>query len=190
MTKQTKLSPWKVLNSKIIHKTPWIEIVEDQCAADGQELAYTYTRRVDEGPLIIAETREKKLWLVRQYRHPIKKIIWQFPGEGKLAGESWEDAARRGLQEELQLHAESLLYLGVFYPDPGGLKQKYHAYLARGLSEVVHDHATAVGADPEVENLEVASFSRQEIDALIDRVEICDNWTLAALFLYDRATLL
>jgi ADP-ribose pyrophosphatase YjhB (NUDIX family) len=143
---------------------------------------------VDEGPLIIAETGEKKLWLVRQYRHPIKKIVWQFPSEGKQAGESWEAAARRGLAEELQLQAESLDDLGVFYSDPGGLEQKYHAYLARGLQEVVHDHALANEAESEVENLETAVFSRSEIEVLIDAGEICDNWTLAGLFLYDRAT--
>ncbi len=183
MSHPTKLKPWEIIDSKIVHATPWIEIVEDTCLVEGNELKYTYTRRVDEGPLIIAE-ENNKLWLVRQYRHPIKKIIWQFPGEGKLPDESWEAAAARGLQEELHLAATNWQDLGVFYPDPGGLEQKYHAYLATDLKKLAKQDTPH--AEDEVENLEIHSFSRAEIDDLIDTGEICDNWTLAALFLYDR----
>ncbi len=184
MSGQSNLNVWKIVNSKIIHSTPWIEIIEDKCLSDTKDLTYTYSRRVDEGPLIIAEDKDQNLWLVRQYRHPIKKIIWQFPAEGKYKDESWEQAARRGLEEELQFKAEKWFDLGQFYVDPGGLDQKYHAFLASGLTKTQssnfhHD-------DEEVENLEVQSFSREEIDDLIKTGELCDNWTLSGLFLYDR----
>lgn len=180
----TKLQPWQVTNSKVVHQTPWIEVIEDTCQAQDQELHYTYTKRVDEGPLIIAETAEHKLWLVRQYRHPIRKIIWQFPAEGKISGESWEAAAARGLREELHLEAKRWQSLGEFHPDPGGLQQKYQAFLAQDLKSIEQGEVHHV-AD-EVEELERHAFSRTEIDALIDRGEICDNWTLAGLYLYDR----
>lgn len=184
MSHPSNLQPWQILSTKIIHHTPWIEIVEDTCLADGKEITYTYTRRVDEGPMILAEDTDQKLWMVRQYRHPIKKIVWQFPAEGKYPNESWETAAQRGLKEELQKQANSLTDLGVFYPDPGGLDQKYHAYLATDLSPIAHNNEDH--NPDEVENLELHSFSRAEIDQMIDSGEICDNWTLAALFLYDR----
>lgn len=181
---KTQLQPWKILDSKIIHKTPWVEIVEDTCLVDNQKLIYTYTRRVDEGPLIIAEEKDETIWLVRQYRHPIKKIIWQFPVEGKFIHESWEQAAKRGLKEELQLVATNWQNLGQFYVDPGGLSQKYQAHLASGLSKSVED--TFNHSNNEIENLEIQNFSRKEIDELIEKGEICDNWTLAGLFLYER----
>ena len=180
----TNLKPWKITNTKIIHQTPRIQIKEDACQAGEQNLEYTYTKRVDEGPLIIAEDADQKIWLVRQYRHPIKKIIWQFPAEGKLPEENWQTAAERGLHEELNLQAEHWHHLGLFHPDPGGLEQQYHAYLATHLTPAPEpaDHH----GSQEVENLEVHSFSRSEIDMLIDSGELCDNWTLAGLFLYDR----
>ncbi len=184
MSNQSNLDPWKIVDSKIIHSTPWIEIIEDNCLADNKELTYTYTRRVDEGPLIIAEDKNQKLWLVRQYRHPIKRIIWQFPAEGKYKDESWEEAAKRGLREELQFDAKNWHDLGQFFVDPGGLDQKYHAYLATDLSnvQILDTHQN----NDEVENLEIQSFSRKEIDYLITNGELCDNWTLSGLFLYDR----
>ncbi len=181
---KTQLQPWEVLNSKVIHKTPWIEIVEDECLVENKKLTYTYTRRVDEGPLIIAEEKDETVWLVRQYRHPIKKIIWQFPVEGKFPNESWEDAAQRGLKEELQLVATEWKNLGQFYVDPGGLDQKYQVYFANGLLKSKGDHSKH--NENEIENLEIQNFSRKEIDQLINTGELCDNWTLAGLFLYDR----
>jgi 8-oxo-dGTP pyrophosphatase MutT (NUDIX family) len=186
MPDSTNLKPWQILSSKIVHKTPWIEIVADQCLVDGKELTYTYTRRVDEGPLIIAEENDGRIWMVRQYRHPIKKIVWQFPVEGKFPEETWEQAAVRGLQEEVHRDATTWSDLGLFYPDPGGLDQRVHVFVATGLSK------TAVPTDHdggEVENLEIACFSRAEIDKLIKSGEICDNWTLGGLFLYERYTL-
>lgn len=181
---QTRLQPWQVTASTIVHQTPWIQIVEDECTVNEKTLTYTYTRRVDEGPLIIAEDIDQKLWLVRQYRHPIKKIIWQFPAEGKHPEESWEHAAARGLEEELQLKAETWHDLGLFYPDPGGLDQKYHVFLATNLSK--NFQAQVNQHSEEVENLEINSFSRSEIEQLINSGELCDNWTLSGLFLYDR----
>jgi ADP-ribose pyrophosphatase len=185
MSTPSSLQTWQVSSSKVIHKTPWIEIVEDTCLAAGQELIYTYTRRVDEGPLIIAEENDGSIWLVRQYRHPIKKILWQFPVEGKLPSESWQAAAERGLREEIKLDAQNWQDLGEFFPDPGGLQQKYRAYLAQNLSPA--QNTESFHLDGEVEELEINRFSRAEIDRLIDLGELADNWTLAGLFLYDRA---
>lgn len=183
MSNQTKLAAWKIISSKIVHATPWVEVIADTCEADNKAITYTFVKRVDEGPLIIAEDANQKLWLVRQYRHPIGKIVWQFPVEGKLQNESWEQAAARGLQEEIKLTAQNWHDLGQFYVDPGGSNQKYHAYLATNLTKNL---SASVLHDDEVESLEIQSFTRKEIDALIDTGELCDNWTLAALFLYDR----
>lgn len=184
MSNDSNLQPWKILTSKIVHLTPWTDVIEDKCLADDKELTYTYSKRIDEGPLIIAEDSDQKIWLVRQYRHPIKKIIWQFPAEGKYEKETWEEAARRGLSEELQFKAKNWHDLGLFYVDPGGLEQKYHAYLATELSKAETSEVHQNGE--EVENLEIQSFSREEIDHLIKTGELCDNWTLSGLFLYDR----
>ena len=184
MTDDKNLQPWKILNSKIVHSTPWIKIVEDTCDVNGTKLQYTYTRRVDEGPMIIAEENDGSLWLVKQYRHPIKKIVWQFPVEGKLKDESWDDAAKRGLQEELSLQATEWNNLGQFYPDPGGLDQKYQVYLAKNLSKSNINDIEHL--ENEIEELKVQKFSRTQIEEMITNGDICDNWTLSALFLYDR----
>ncbi len=185
MQNKKPLEAWKVVSTRTPFASPWVELVEDSCIAGEQELTYAYMRRVDEGPLIIPEAADGSLWMVRQYRHPIRKIVWQFPVEGKLPKESWEAAALRGLQEELGLRADSLEDLGEFFPDPGGLSQRYHVFLAQELrADDSPSHAEESG---EVEDLERGKFTLAEIDQMIASGDICDNWTLAALYLYQRS---
>lgn len=182
MSKNSILAPWQILTSKEIHTTNWIKLIEDKCLVSGHEITYTYTKKLDEGPMIIAE-EAGKIWLVKQYRHPIKKIVWQLPLEGKTASETWQAAAARGLAEELNLEAENWQNLGEFYPDPGGLDQKYQLFLATGLQAVNSKNIQHQDID---EELEIKKFSRAEIDELIRKGEICDNWTLAGLYIYDN----
>lgn len=185
MTKSTSLKPWRVVSSQTIHQTPWTEVIEDQCLTeDNKHLTYTYSRRVDAGPMMIAEESDGRLWLVRQYRHPIQKIIWQFPAEGKLTHETWEQAAKRGLAEELQLETKKLHDLGVVHVDPGGSDQAFHVFLATNLEPL--PPAKEASHLDEVEDLEIGCFSRKEIDDLITKGEFCDGWSLSCLFLYDR----
>jgi ADP-ribose pyrophosphatase len=179
-----KIKPWKVIKSKVIHKTSWNEIIEDTCLSNHTEFKYTYTKRIDEGPIIIPLENDGSIWLVRQYRHPIKKIIWQLPAEGKLSNESWIDAAKRGLKEELQLEAKQWVNLGQYFNDPGGLEQKYQLYLATDFVQN-HEISTVMNND-DTEILQIKNFSRAEIDKMIESGDICDNWTLAGLYLLDR----
>lgn len=174
------MNKWKTISTKAVHSTPWIEVVEDECEAESGTLTYTYSRRIDQGPVIIAE-QDEKLWMVKQYRHPIHKIIWQFPAEGMHPGETWEQAACRGVEEELVFKVGKLLFLSDLYPDPGGLQQQSKVFVATELSKL----REASRLDQH-EQIEKGLFSLEEIDQLIVRGEICDGWTFSGLFLYKR----
>ncbi len=179
-----QIKPWQVLSSRVIHETPWIQVTEDECrSSDGKIFTYTYVKRKDAGPVIIAEENDGKIWLVQQYRHPVRQILWQLPAEGKMEGESWADAAQRGIEEEIGKTAHSLEDLGTLAVDPGGLNQVTHVFLAREFHSIQiekyhHD-------ENEVEHLNIAAFSPQEIREMMLDGRIADNWTLAALHLYD-----
>jgi ADP-ribose pyrophosphatase len=182
MTKPLK--PWTILNSKIIHQTPWMTMIEDTCDVNGTVTTYTYVRRTS-GSGIIPVTHDGKLWMVQQYRHPIKKTVWQLPAEGLEPGEGYLEVAKRGLQEELGLEAGHWEELAKIYPDPGSLDQDLIWYIATDLqpSENAHKLHTI---ESEVEELRVQAFSLEEIENLIQTGEICDNWTYGGLYLYQR----
>lgn len=178
------LKPWNIISSRIIHQTPWMTMIEDVCDVDGTNTTYTYVRRTS-GSGIIPVTTDGKLWMVQQYRHPIKRTVWQFAAEGLEPGEDYFSVAKRGLREELGLEAAHWHELARIYPDPGTLDQELIWYIATDL-RVAQDVHKVHTSESEVEDLRTQAFSLQQIEQLIQKGEICDNWTLAAIQLYQR----
>lgn len=72
---------------------------------------------------------------LRQYRHPVGMELVEIPA-GLLdeAGESWVDAARRELAEEVELAAARWDVLVDMATTPGACEETLRIYLARDLS--------------------------------------------------------
>ncbi len=80
------------------------------------------------------------VYLVRQYRHPVRTETWEPPaGLLDVAGEDPLAAARRELHEEADLTAARWDVLADFYTSPGGSSEGIRMYLARDVSEVPAD---------------------------------------------------
>jgi len=56
-------------------------------------------------------------------------------GRPDQPGEDWEVCARRELEEETGLTADSLTFLTTIYTTPGFTDEQIHLYLATGLRE-------------------------------------------------------
>jgi ADP-ribose pyrophosphatase len=75
--------------------------------------------------------------LIRQYRHPIGRMIWELPaGLIDVAGEPLDRAALRELAEEADLTAGRLDLLVDMHTSPGCSTELIRLFLARGLAPV------------------------------------------------------
>lgn len=82
---------------------------------------------------IVAVTENDEIILVKQYRKPLDKAIYEIPA-GKLdMGEEPEKCGIRELKEETGFSANSFTYMGFIYPSPGFTDEVTHVYLAKGL---------------------------------------------------------
>lgn len=136
------------------------------------------SRQVLEHPgcvVIIPVTDAGKCILVRQYRFPLEKHLWEFPAGGKEPGETIPHAAKRELMEEIGMKPGKLVKLLDFYPTPGVSGEKMHVFLARDLEP-------AVACKDEDEDFELGTFSLSEIGRMIRRGEIVDGKTLIGFF--------
>lgn len=86
--------------------------------------------RIDDSP----ETRGSVL-LLRQYRHAVRKRIWEVPAGTLEAGESPRACAVRELREETGLEAERLRRLPALFTSPGFTDERVHLFVASGLRE-------------------------------------------------------
>ncbi|UNX56040.1 NUDIX hydrolase [Georgenia sp. TF02-10] len=79
----------------------------------------------------------EEVLLLRQYRHPVRALLWEVPaGLLDQPGEDPLDAARRELREEADLTAGRWDVLVDYFTSPGGSDESLRVYLARDLAEV------------------------------------------------------
>ena len=124
---------------------------------------------------VLALTEENRILMVKQFRKPIEKAIYEIPA-GKLdKGEEPLLCGMRELEEETGYKAKEFTYLGYMYPTPGFANETTHMFLARGLykGEIHPD---------EDEFLDVEEFEIDDLKRMIMNNEINDAKTIIAFF--------
>ena len=86
---------------------------------------------------ILALDDSDRVLLLRQYRHPVARLLWEAPaGLRDVPGEPLRALAERELLEEAGYRAERWDTLLDVYPSPGMTDERVRIFLARGLTEV------------------------------------------------------
>ena len=126
------------------------------------------------GATIVALDEEKNVYMVRQFRSPYEKVLFELPA-GKLEkDEDPKECAIRELKEETGMEASSVISLGEMYATPGYCSEIIHMYLATGLSR-------GEGCPDDGEFLQVIKIPLSEAVSMIDNNEISDAKTMVAL---------
>lgn len=86
---------------------------------------------------VVALDDAGQVLLIRQYRHPVGRILWEVPaGLRDVAGEPALATAERELREETGYRARRWHVLADCYPSPGISEEKLRVFLARDIAEV------------------------------------------------------
>ena len=121
----------------------------------------------------------RRVLLVRQYRLPARRFMWELPAGRVDEGETVLQAAKRELVEEAGLRARKWEKLAEFYPSPGFLAEKMTIYTARGLT---HGKSTPM----EDERIETRWYTARELDTLIRSAKIIDAKTQIGFLHWQR----
>jgi ADP-ribose pyrophosphatase len=126
---------WPVVGSERLVEGSVISVRRDQVRMpDGAEAS----REVIEHPGavgIVALDDAGQVLLIRQYRHPAGRMLWEIPaGLRDVAGEPPLVTARRELLEEAGYLAADWQVLADFFTSPGITSERLRVYLARGLT--------------------------------------------------------
>lgn len=130
---------------------------------------------------IVALDNEKNVYLVRQYRYPVKRVLLEIPA-GKLdCGEEPLACARRELAEEVGLEASEWQLLATFYTTPGFSNERMYLFMATGL-KTCHEEADA-DEFLELERMPLKNAITQTLNGTIQDAKSIAGLLIATQFL-------
>jgi ADP-ribose pyrophosphatase len=116
--------------------------------------------------------------LVRQYRHPVSRWLWEVPAGTLEPGEDPEAGARRECEEETGYRPTHVERMAAFFPTPGYCDEEMIFYRLTGLSR-----PEAPAKPDEDEYIEAHTVSLAEARAMARRGDIVDMKSALALTL-------
>ena len=177
MTPDETKNPWLTVSSQLVYDNPWITVREDQVVRpDGEPGIYgvVHYKNIAVGVLAIEEDH---VYLVGQYRYPLKRYSWEIPKGGCPEGEEPLRAAQRELREETGLEAARWQRLGEAYLSNSVADEYAVWFLATGL---VPGERRPEGT----ERLSVRRVALREALSMALDGEITDALSLVALMSY------
>lgn len=167
---------FKVLKSEIKYHGKVFDHQVDEIQYDSGNIGIREIAVHPGGAVVIPLKDDGKIILVKQFRYPLQKTLFELPA-GKLdKNEDPLKCAVRELEEETGYRAKSFVKLGAIYTAPGYCTEILHIYKAVGL--IPGNHNREEGE----QGMEIIEFSLDEIKQKILSGEINDAKTIAGIF--------
>jgi ADP-ribose diphosphatase len=166
----------KITESREVYKCNLFRVTEDKAVdpKTGFEIQRSVVRHVGSA-VMMAVDGKKRILLVRQYRLPAGKELWELPAGRLDPGEKPLQAAKRELIEETGYRAKKWSKLASFWASPGYVEERMTIFLATGL--------TAGEATPmDDERIEARWFKKKEVAEMIREGRIEDGKTIIGFF--------
>lgn len=119
----------------------------------------------------------QRIVMIRNFRYTIEEELWELPAGTLEPGEAPQVTASRELIEETGYRAGRIEPMAEFYPSPGVLTEKMHAYIASDLQFVGQRLE-------ESERIQVEIVDKENARRMMIGGELRDAKTIAMLGLY------
>lgn len=166
----------KITLSREVYKCSLFRVTEDEAVdpKTGFEIKRSVVRHAGSA-VMMAVDGKKRILLVRQYRLPAEKYLWELPAGRLDAGEKPLQAAKRELIEETGYRARKWTKLASFFVSPGYVQERMTIYLATDL-------AAGEATPMDDERIEARWFTRKEVAEMIDNGTIQDAKTMVGYY--------
>ena len=125
--------PWKIKDSQVKYKNPWISVREDQVIRpDGKDGIFGVVEMVA-GASVLPLDDDGFVYLTKEFHYAIEQDSVEVVSGAIDEGETALEAAKRELKEELGAEADEWIDLGRMNPFTTVVKSPATMYLAKGI---------------------------------------------------------
>lgn len=169
----------KLVSSTEKYRCEIFWVTEDRAVdPDGFEIHRAIVQHRGSAVMMPVDKRGRIL-LVRQYRLPAGKSLWELPAGKVDEGEKVLAAARRELAEETGYRARRWKKLLSFFVSPGYVAERMTIFVATDLAE-------GEASPMEDERIECRWFAPSEVDSMIRSGRIADAKTIVGFLAWQR----
>lgn len=177
-------SRWKIEKREVLHKNPWYEYRHDAgLTAEQKPFDYYYVYK-GQSCGILALTTDHRLIMVRQYRYLEASDMLQIPGGYVPPGRDARTGAAMELAEETGYVAADMALLKTVSYAPGYAVDRASIFLATGCRQEQRQQLEVTE-----EGMRVVLMTAEEVYLAVEKGEILDIFTLAALCLARKQLL-
>jgi len=127
------MTEYKVIQSQILFDHPYAKVMLDTLEYDGIQHPYFYLTSPVDAVATVSLTTEGCIILTRQYRHPVRQVIYDLPAGHLEPGEDPIQGARREFEEETGYYPRRMEKLGYYNQFPGVLQAATNLFFATDL---------------------------------------------------------
>lgn len=170
------LSTWRKLSEQVLQDYGFCQIIQDTFEHPSTHQAGDFiVTSFSDGVQIIAETSDKKLVLVNQFRFGSEKFSLELPAGRLEEAESPIDGAIRELREETGYVGENPIMLASLYINPAFIRNKIHIVKIENCQKL---HQTQLD---QFEDIETKLVTYDQLRELVNGGQITNCTTLSAL---------
>ena len=124
---------FKLISSQVLFDNPYAQVILDTLEYEGVQRPYFYLTSPVEAVATVSLTDEACIILTRQYRHPVRKVIYDLPAGHLEPSEDAVHGARREFEEETGYFPRHIEQLGYYNQFPGVLRAATNLFFATDL---------------------------------------------------------
>lgn len=178
MNDDDRLRHWTVRSSDYIVDRPFLRVRSDTVELPDGTIIEGYFVRESRGFAVVAAlTPERRIVMVRQYKHGVAQVVLELPAGMIDAGESPEACAVRELAEETGYVGDPPQLLRSLFADPTGSNASFHVFL---IENAVPKFAQSLDT---TENIVVETASLDELRAAVRDGRIGSGSQVAATYI-------
>ncbi|MFN6943652.1 MAG: NUDIX domain-containing protein [Cytophagaceae bacterium] len=175
-----KHNPWTTLSSKDIYENPWISVREDQVLnPNGGKGIYGVVEFKNKAIGIVPVDKDGYIYLIGQYRYPLKEYSWEIPEGGGPIGLDPLESAKRELKEETGFSAKEWTLIQRFHTSNSVTNEEGFIFMAEDLTEGETEFE-------ETEQLQIKKVHLTEALEMVMENKITDSMSVAGILKVAR----